>query len=474
MDGRVRCDSTVLLRFAYVAALVAQLASINACTPEPNVNQLIDQPAPAAAEPRLEGPRGPLTERQSKAILERLQRDAPDTDILGRHLALEESIADNPLTVGNKVTLLRDGAASFAAMFQAIEAAKYHINLEYFIFEDVENAGRHIVDLLIDKRRAGVQVNIIYDSVGSIDTPAEIFDRLKHAGVNLLEFNPINPLEARKEYAINSRDHRKILVVDGDVAVVGGVNISSVYSSHLFSRKSNQPAEAPEYWRDTDLQIEGPAVADLQKLFLESWSKQGGPPLNNADFFPKIGAKGKQVVRIIGSTPDSSLPAYYITLLSAIRNAESRIWITTAYFVPTHQEIEDILAAARRGVNVRLLLPKQSDSDKALYAGRSHYDELLEAGVEIYELDGALLHSKTAVIDSVWSAVGSSNFDRRSVLFNDEVDAIVLGRETAEQLEAMFEDDLKHSDKVDLATWEGRPLLERMQELYSRGWEYWL
>jgi cardiolipin synthase len=314
---------------------------------------------------------------------------------------------------------------------------------------------------------------VIYDAFGSSETPTEVFDRLGKAGVKLLDFHPIGPQAVAQGYSINDRDHRKILVVDGTLGIVGGVNLSKVYSSGPLA-SAKEKGTPPQYWRDTDLLIEGPAVAELQHLFLNHWRDQDGGEINQAQFFPPQHQADAQMIRIIGSTPEHSLPVFYVTLLSAIRNAESRIWITSAYFVPTHQEMEDLIAAARRGVDVRLMLPSESDSDLALRTGHSHYSDLLEVGVKIYEIEGAILHSKTATIDGVWSVVGSSNFDGRSVLFNDEVDAIVLGRETAAQLEAAFQDDIAHAREVNLGAWEDRPFGEKIGEFWSKLWSYWL
>lgn len=437
------------------------------CASPPDFNQIAS--TTPGTPPQLRGARGPLTAAESRTILDRLRRQNPNSDVLQRHLAFEEAITDTPMTVGNKVTLLRDGDASFQAIFHAIEGAKNHINLEYYTFEDVQEDGRHLVDILVAEQKAGVQVNLIYDAIGSSGTPTDVFDRLRAAGVKLLDFHPVSDVGE-----LNDRDHRKILLVDGTLGIVGGVNLSKVYSSNVLKFDPDDKRAPPEHWRDTDLEIEGPAVAQLERLFLQHWQQQDGGPLNQADFFPPQHPYDAQVVRIIGSTPDHSQPLFYITLLSAIRNAESRVWITAAYFVPTHAEMRDLIAAARRGVDVRLLLPSRSDSDLALDTGRSHYVPLLKAGVKIYELQDEVLHSKTAVIDGVWSVVGSSNFDGRSVLFNDEVDAVVLGRETATQLEAAFRDDLKNSKEIGLKAWEDRPLEERMKEFFSGLWSYWL
>lgn len=448
-------------------AFTGFLALLAACASPPDFDEIASTTPDAT--PRLHGARGPLSARQSRAILERLQRENPGSDVLQRHLAFEEAISDTPLTVGNKVTVLRDGDASFAAIFKAVGDAKTYISLEYFTFEDVEENGQHIVDLLIARQQAGVQVNLIYDSFGSSGTPSDVFARLREGGIKVLEFHPLSPTAA---YSVNDRDHRKILVADGTTGIVGGVNLSKVYSSNVLSSPDKETP--PEHWRDTDLEIEGPAVADLQRLFLDTWAREKGGELNQANFFPAEQPHDGQVVRIIGSSPDRRRPLFYITLLSAISTAESRIWLTAAYFVPTHQEAEDLAAAARRGVDVRLLLPSHSDSSLALDAGRAHYADMLEAGVKIYERRNAILHSKTATIDGVWSAVGSSNFDGRSVLFNNEVDAIVLGRETAAQLEAGFQSDIKESDEITLAAWEHRPFGEKLREMLSKMWSYWL
>jgi cardiolipin synthase A/B len=440
----------------------AFLLLCGACSAVPDVDGLVDRSGSGSSRPQIVGAHGPLTAKQSRLVLARLELDAPNTDVLARHLALEDALANSPLVVGNKVTLLRDSAATLAATFRAIREAKDHINLEYYIVEDVEQDGERLSDLLIEKQRQGVQVNLIYDGVGSISTPSDFFGHLDDAGIGVLEFHPVG-----QAYAINDRDHRKILIADGRVALIGGVNLSSVYASAPLSSGS---ATGP--WQDSDMQIEGPAVAELQKLFIATWTQEDGAPFPvKSDFFPRIDGNGKDVVRVLGSTPDHEVPQYYVSLLSAIRNAENRIWITAAYFVPTAQELDDLVAAAKRGVDVRLLLPSRSDNELPLLAGRSHYERLLKAGVKIYEYRAAILHSKAVVIDGVWSVLGSSNFDHRSVLFNNEVDAVVLGAETATQMEAMFDDELTRAAPVDEHSWRQRPVAERLREFFARAWE---
>jgi len=449
----------------------ALCAGISACASVPDVNEMIDQPSSATARPEIIGAHGPLTAKQSKALFSRMGTDEHNTDALQRHLVIEQAVAESPLVAGNHTHVLRDGVETFRAMFSAIHAAKDDINLEYFIFEDIVSDGESLGDLLIEKQHAGVMVNIIYDSFGSSSTPTDFFDRLKAAGVTWVQFNPINPLSAGSSYSPNDRDHRKIFIVDGVTAIVGGVNLSAAYQSSALGKSSAPEGNFVGKWRDTDLEITGPVVAQLQKLFLDHWATQNGPQLNTANFFPTVPPKGTEVVRIIGSTPDNETPRYYVTLLSAIRNAEKSVWLIAAYFVPTEQEEEDLVDAARRGIDVRILLPDRSDSESSVAVQHSHYSDLLDAGVKIYESHNEVLHSKTVVVDGVWSVIGSSNFDHRSVIFNDEVDAVVLGTDTARELEGMFEDDLGKATQLDLATWNERPLSQRLNEMLSRIWQ---
>jgi cardiolipin synthase len=429
--------------------------------------------------PQIVGRSGPLTTEQSKAILQHLSADAGDAGLLQRHTAYEEAISESPLLAGNHTRLLRDGPQTFKAMFSAIQGATRTINLEYYIFEDVESDGTHLGDLLIAKRQAGVAVNVIYDSYGSGSTAAAFLDRLKQAGINLVSFNPVNPLESKVAYSPNDRDHRKILVVDGKLAVIGGVNLSTAYQSNPVGKSAGPPGSTPDQWRDTDLQVEGPAVAELQKLFLDHWAKQKGPPLDDSTMLaaaaPGIAVEGGHaVMRVLGSTPDNGIPQYYITLLTAVRTAEKSVKITSAYFVPTKQEMESLTDAAKRGVDVRLLLPGRSDSPLSLAVAHSRYAELLEAGVKIYETDNVILHSKTVVVDGVWSAIGSSNIDHRSVIFNDEVDVVVLGSDAAQEMEDLFQANQAEAKPIELRAWRNRPLWGRLKEAYALMWEYML
>ena len=437
----------------------------------PNVSDKIDE-APTSQKPRqIVSSKGLLSPQKSKAIMERLKRSVAPTDVLGRHAVVVESVTENPLTKGNKVTLLADGQATYAAMFKALQNAKDHINLESYIIEDDET-GQKFADLLLQKQTEGVQVNLIYDSMGSMNTPASFFQRLRDGGIQIVGFNPINPLKAREPWGLTHRDHRKILIADGKVAIIGGINISEVYSSSPLKRKQNE--KTPVRWRDTDIQIEGPAVAEFQKLFLDTWLKQKGPKLPERNYFPALKKGGNALVRVVGSTPGETNRIPFIMYVSAITFAEHSIHMTHSYFIPDDQIVKALTDAAEHGVDVKIILPGITDSQLALYAQRHYYSGLLKSGVKLYEHSTSLLHAKTAVIDKVWSTVGSTNLDFLSLLNNDEVNAVILSREFAVEMEKMFVRDLANSRQIQLDEWGKRPLFQRISEWFTHLFFHWM
>ncbi|HYD96305.1 MAG TPA: phospholipase D-like domain-containing protein [Noviherbaspirillum sp.] len=466
-----------LLPFRFIAVVLAGLL-LAACASLPDVHYLRERQFVPQQEPTIITVRGEMPDGKKQALLDGLAARVGPTDILARHIAAEEQISGRPLIAGNKVMLLDDGPATMRAMMAAIRGARDHVNLETYIFE-ADEVGLALADLLIQKKAAGVAVNLIYDSVGTLDAPSEFFERLRAAGINLLEFNPINPARAQGDWAINHRDHRKILVVDGRIAFTGGVNISKVYGKSSFlqgkRRQQEPPRDAKEAaWRDTHMQIEGPAVAEFQRLFLDTWQRKSGAALPDANYFPPLRQEGRSLVRAIGSTPERQDFSVYKTYISAFAHADRYIHLTTAYFVPDRQVVEAMIDAARRGVDVRIIFPSFTDVGLLLYAGRSYYDELLAAGIKVYERKSAMLHAKTAVIDGVWSTIGSTNLDMRSFLHNDEVNAVVLGVDFAERMEALFQRDLQESVAVTAEAWSRRGLRERLREWAVRLFEYWL
>jgi cardiolipin synthase A/B len=454
------------------------LSLLAGCAEVPTIAD--SSPTEAASEIQVRDGRGRLSQRETTALLKRLAAQAPDEDALQRHLAIEQTLSGRPLYTGNQVTTLKDGPDAFTATFAAIHQAQHYIYLEYYILEDVELNKEHLADLLIARHAQGVQIDMMYDSLGSLSTPHEFFDRLSAAGIHVRQFNPFNPMSPYS--SLNERDHRKILVADGQLAIIGGVNLSTDYQSGTGSGSGSgmgAPAEkvptSKEPWHDTDLQIEGPAVRELKRLFELHWTATGGTQDELIKDQAELPPKGDEVVRIIGSVRGRRFtPRYYGTLLAGIRSASEHVWVTAAYFVPTFQERQALARAARRGIDVRLLLPSHSDSSPALAVQQSYYAGLLHAGVKIFEREDGILHSKTIVTDSVWSIVGSSNFDHRSVLFNDEVDAVVIGQKTGAKLEQYFSEGQQHAHQVDLAAWRQRPFIHKLRERFWRLWEVWL
>jgi len=450
------------------------LAAFCGCASLPNVQKMMDRDLSNSDEPtKIMGPHGEFPSKKSDAIIKRLENQVDPTELLRQQVQLMQSIGGSPMVAGNKVSLLIDGEATYAAMLEAIENAKDNINFQTFIFED-DAVGKQFSDLLIKKSAAGVQVNLIYDSFGSLDTPDAFFQRLRAGGVNVLEFNPIEPWKVLKgkKWNVEHRDHRKILVVDGAVAFTGGVNISGVYSGSSATRSSGGKAEAP--WRDTHVRIEGPAAAQFQKFFLNTWKKQKGPALPERDYFPELKHAGNTLVQVVGNLPGETKRRIFTMYISAITHAQNSIYLTTPYFVPDAQMLQALTEAAARGVDVKILLPGTSDSTLVYYASRHYYSTLLKAGVQLFERHGGMLHAKTAVIDDVWSTVGSNNLDTLSFLTNDEANAVILGRNFADSMQAMFADDLKESDRIIPEEWEKRSVRNRFKEWFSSLFSHWL
>ncbi len=386
-----------------------------------------------------------------------------------------------PLVTGNRVDLLQDGPGTYAAMFDAIENARDHVNLESYILE-AEGPGEEFARRLIAKARAGVRVNVLYDSFGSIGTPASYFDELRAHGVNVCEYNPLRRLGNLLSRALHLRDHRKLMVVDGRIGFIGGVNISPVYSagsSPLAAMGgSGASAEAAAGgkpgWRDTHVRVEGPIVAQLQRLFMRHWGKHSSIALRGTHYFPPLAPVGNQRVALAACDAGRRRNPFYRALLSALDASQHRIFLTTAYLVPTRRLMRSLLRAARRGVDVHLLLPGVSDFWAPLQAGRSHYTRLLRAGIHLHELHDTLLHAKTCVIDGLWTTVGSSNLDWRSFLHNAEANLVVLDAGLAHEMERVFMEDVARAKEILRDDWARRGWRQRVVETLARRFEFFL
>lgn len=375
-----------------------------------------------------------------------------------------------PLLGGNQLTLLQDGPATFAAMFEAIEQARDHINIESYIVE-ADGPGEELARRLVERCRAGVRVNLLFDSFGSLQTSSAFFDRLRAAGVSLCEYNPVQRLRALLGKALHLRDHRKLMIVDGRIGFIGGVNISSVYSSGS-APMAGQALRTG--WRDLHVRVEGPVVHRLQRLFVAHWQRYASGPMQDARYFPPLRPAGTQRVGLAACDAGRRRNPYYSALLGAIDTAHSRILLTTAYLVPPRRLLRALVRAAERGVRVELLLPGVSDSWASLHAGRSHFARLLQAGICIHERHDRLLHAKACVIDGVWASVGSSNTDWRSFVHNAEANLVVVDEDFGRRMEAVFREDVGAAQCIDAQRWAQRSRWFRLKESLARRFEFFL
>ncbi len=362
---------------------------------------------------------------------------------------------------GNRVTLLHDGAACLRAMLDAIERAEREILFEMYWFAS-DRTGHRFADALAAKARAGVRVCVIYDAVGSIDADEAIFDGMRRAGCDVRQYNPIAPWRARFNIGlVNNRDHRKILVVDQARALTGGVNVADQWAPE---------SEGGQGWRDDMILIEGVAALRMREVFLYTWRELGGddpgPTMTEAqvrDSGVHVPAEGSPV-RVLASHYRAERAAIRRSYLEEIRRASSHIYIANSYFVPDRVIRTSLGAAARRGVDVRVLLPGENDVPAVQHASRRLYGWLLKQGVSLFEWQGTVLHAKTAVIDDRWCTVGTYNMDYRSWRANLEVNVAVEDHGVAAALSERFRADLEKSAKVDLHHWSYRPISDRLLE----------
>lgn len=447
------------LALPLLAALV-----LGACGAAPRL------PPEAPRAVSIAGPQGRLNAAERDALLRRLAAEGRPT-LLQRQLAAMALFGDADLVAGNDTRLLVDGPETFEALFQAIARARRSVLVESYIVED-EGIAQRLAQALLKKRAEGVEVALIYDHLGSFGTDAAYFDALRAGGVAVCAFNPLVSLRDRRAQPASERDHRKIVAVDGTVAFTGGINISGVYSSGSFSRAPR--TAAPRGWRDTHVQLRGPAALRLDGLVRQTWRDQGCEgALGDGAVTPAAAASGDDVVRVVPSAPGDDHPRMYAQLMTAFDTAARSIHVTMAYFAPGDDMVDALCEAARRGVDVQLLLPSQSDFGPVLHAGRARYQQLLDAGVRIHEFQGAVLHAKTAVVDGVWSTVGSTNLDFRSFVGNNEINVVVLGAGFGGEMERMFATDRAASAPVTLERWRERPWTDRLLQGAARLFERW-
>jgi cardiolipin synthase A/B len=368
-------------------------------------------------------------------------------------LRAAESLTGAPVSFGNDAELLINGDQIFPAYLGAIRDAKETVNLLTYAYWRGEIA-TEVADTLCEKAGAGVECNVIVDAVGAAKMDRKLVNKMRDAGVNVCFFRPPKPYAVRR---LQYRTHRKLLIVDGITGFTGGVGIAEEWTGN---------AEDPDHWRDTHVRVSGPVVRGLQGAFAENWLECTGDVLAGDRYLPQIDeledGGPMQVMRSSATVGDSNAEALiYLAVAAAKRSIE----LTSAYFVPRPAFTEALVEAAERGVRMRILVPG-SHIDKQIVrtAGRAAYDELIEAGIEIYEYCPTMLHAKTLTVDEIWSSVGSVNFDNRSFQLHDEVTLCVQSERFAGQLHDVFESDLKVSERIDPDNWRDRPITQRARE----------
>ena len=418
---------------------------------------------------------GVASESRGNLLVDQALR-IPAADNSNDHLldAVRTACPLAPLVAGNQLTILNDGPSTFEAFAETVGKAKHHVHLETFLFAD-DALGQSFAALLVAKRQQGVEVRVLYDGIGSLAAAPEFFQSLRQAGVEVVSFRPASGLSDAVTGQVNHRDHRKLLVVDGSVAFVGGINISGTYNQDS-SSWSGQEAALTGGWRDVQIRMEGPVVLQYQALFLSAWVRSGGAvDASSTAYYPKLSIRGRSLVAALASEyGEQSEAAIHAAYLAAIHNAKQRVWITQAYFAPDKSLLGALIAAARRGVDIRILLPGFSDSSTVLYASRSVYDRLLESGVKIFEFEAGFVHAKTVTVDGALSFVGSANMDFRSLLHNNEIAAVIVDAVVAAQMEATYRSDLANSREIQLAEWRKRSLRQRAMERAATLMWFWI
>ncbi|WP_205696344.1 phosphatidylserine/phosphatidylglycerophosphate/cardiolipin synthase family protein [Conexibacter sp. SYSU D00693] len=368
-----------------------------------------------------------------------------------------ESLTAAPISVGNKAELLINGDRIFPCFLETIEQAQNTINLLTYVYWKGDIA-HDIAHALCRRAREGVRVNVLLDAVGTIPMDRGLLKEMREAGVHVARFRPVKPYAVRR---VNNRTHRKVLVADGRVGMIGGVGIAEEWTGD---------AQDPDHWRDTHVRVHGPVVRGLQGAFAENWLEATGEVLVGPDFLPELepleGGCPMQVVRSVAEVGDTNAEALYFLALACARE---RLDLTAAYFAPRPAFIEALCDAAERGVAVRLLVPGEHiDKEFVRVAGRAAYRRLLECGVRVFEYCPTMLHAKTLAVDGAWASVGSVNFDNRSFQLHDEATLCLQSPEFVAQLDAQFERDLSVSEEIDPARWDGRPVTHRAREQVMR------
>jgi cardiolipin synthase len=370
-----------------------------------------------------------------------------------RFLRTAEALTGAPVSWGNEIELLINGDEIFPCYLRTIREAQESVCLLTYVYWQGDIA-HEVADALCERAGAGVDCHVLIDAVGGMKLENAVLEKMSDAGVRVCRFRPVKAYAAKR---LANRTHRKILVADGRVGLTGGVGIAEEWTGN---------AEDPDHWRDTHVRVEGPVVRGLFGAFAENWLEATGEVLADPRYLPDLpeqdGGGPMMVVRSSAGVGDSNIEALYYLAIAAARES---LDLTAAYFAPRPAFIEALQDAAERGVRVRVLVPGQNiDKPPVWVAGRAAYDDLLAAGIEIFEYQPTMLHAKTMTVDGVWSAVGSANFDNRSFQLNDEATLCVTSTDFAARLTEQFERDLEVSERIDRERWLGRGPLQRAGE----------
>jgi len=400
----------------------------------------------AAASVRMASGHAEFAARRGRKKVNRL-----DGPLL--HLAYQ--LTGLPPTEGNRVDLLADDVKAFQRMEEAIKAAKRYVWAEYYIIGN-DVTGRRFLKLLAKKAREGVAVRLLYDAVGSLGLDARRLAAIRNAGGRAEAFLPLNPL--RRRWSVHLRNHRKFIVIDGQIGFTGGMNVADEYSGR--ARRRGQ-----WHFRDYHLSIHGPAAGDLASEFVEDWAFATDEVLEIPFVSPPL-PEANSVVSVIPSGPDQETNATNMIYFAGIAAARERVFLTTPYFIPDEPTLHALLSAALRGLDVRILVPAYEKNDVRLvaFASRSYYPELIRGGVRIFEFLPTSLHTKSIVVDGAWGMIGSANVDLRSFRLNFELSALVSDTAFAKVLEQRFQRDLKESREVTAEMLDSHGFLVRLRD----------
>jgi cardiolipin synthase len=361
----------------------------------------------------------------------------------------------SPVVPGNRVEVLVNGDEIFPAMLEALRAARSTITFEMYIYWS-GSVGKAFADVLAERARAGVKVHVLIDGVGSGKIEDAYIKQMETAGVEVRRYHPPRFYTLDR---LNNRTHRKLVIVDGRIGFTGGVGIADQWLGN---------AQDPAHWRDTHFRIEGPAVAYMQAAFMDNWTEVTGAVLHGPPYFPPLSEAGTQAAQLFWSSPTSGSRSMQLMYLLALAAAQKSIVLSMSYFIPDEVATAMLVSAVERGVTVRVIVPgPHIDADLVRHASRARWGPLLRAGVEIYEYQPTMFHCKVMVVDELWTAVGSTNFDNRSFALNDEANLNIYDRDFALRQVRIFEEDLSRARRVTYEAWSNRPWTEKLGELAS-------